>query len=146
MSDGNELYGDTLEGLASYTDSALQRDVQATLSRHDKPALGEALNKNQVASKMWLADTLLDTVGPDLGNVLILGGWFGVLAAVLLHDRRFSIGSVTSLDIDPRCADVALALNATHVRTGKFAAQTADMLAYDYRGSPAAAGDRKSVV
>jgi hypothetical protein len=133
--DKDEFYRDILEGMALYTRSAFQRDVLTTVSRHDEPALAEALNKNQMASKMWLADSLLDAVGPNLGNVVVLGGWFGVLAAVLLHDPRFTIARVASLDIDPRCADVALALNATHVRAGKFMALTADMLDYDYSGA-----------
>lgn len=142
----DEFYRDILEGMALYTGSALQRDVLATLSRHDAPALGQALNKNQIASKMWLADALLDTVGPNLGEVVVLGGWFGVLAAVLLHDPRFTIGRVVSVDIDPRCADVALSLNATHVRTGQFAARTADMLDYDYGGGAAATGTANLVI
>ena len=133
--DKDEFYRDILEGMALYTRSAFQRDVLKTLSRYDEPALAEALNKNQIASKMWLADALFESVGPaDLRNVLVLGGWLGVLPAVLLHDPRFAIARVTSLDIDPRCADVALALNATHVRAGRFAALTADMLDYDYAG------------
>jgi hypothetical protein len=135
--DKDEFYRDILEGMALYTRSAFQRDVLATLERHDEPALGVALNKNQIASKMWLADALFDAVGRELGNVLILGGWFGVLAAVLLHDPRFSIERVLSLDIDPRCADIALAVNAMHARVGTFATRTADMLEYDY-GSAAA--------
>ena len=134
----DEFYRDIIEGLAIYTGSALQRDVLATLSRHDVPDLGGALNKNQIASKMWLAESLLGAVGPDLGDVTILGGWFGVLGAVLLHDPRFTIGRVTSIDIDPRCAAIAESLNATHVRTGRFAARTADMLGIDY--APAGAG------
>jgi hypothetical protein len=128
----DEFYRDIIEGLAIYTGSALQRDVLATLSRHDEPDLGGALNKNQIASKMWLAESLLGAVGPDLGDVTILGGWFGVLGAVLLHDPRFTIGKVVSIDIDPRCAAIAESLNATHVRTGRFAARTADMLEIDY--------------
>jgi hypothetical protein len=66
-----------------------------------------------------------------------------VLGAVLLHDRRFTIGHVESIDIDPRCVAIALSLNATHVRAGRFAARTADMLDIDYelphadaRGAP----------
>jgi hypothetical protein len=128
----DEFYRDILEGLALYTGSAWQRDIVATLVRHDEPALGMALNKNQIASKMWLADSLLDAAGAELGNVLVLGGWVGVLGAVLLHDPRFAIDRVESVDIDPRCAAIALSLNATHVRTGRFAAHTADMLELDY--------------
>jgi len=133
--DKDEFYRDILEGMALYTRSAFQRDVVKTLSRLDEPALAEALNKNQMASKLWLADALFDTAGADLGSVLVLGGWFGVLPAILLHDARFTIARVTSLDVDARCADVARALNETHVRTGKFAAVTADMLDYDYAGA-----------
>jgi ribosomal protein L21E len=63
---------------------------------------------------------------------MILGGWVGALGAVLLHDRRFSIADIVSIDIDPACAPVAEALNATHARTGRFVARTADMLDVDY--------------
>ena len=139
----DEFYRDIIEGLAIYTGSALQRDVLATISRHDEPDIGAALNKNQIASKMWLAESLLEAMGSDLGDVTILGGWFGVLAAVLLHDPRFAIGRVTSVDIDPRCAPIALAVNATHVRSGKFGAHTADMLDLDYGPAIAGAGDAR---
>jgi len=143
--DKDEFYRDILEGMALYTRSAFQRDVLKTLSRLDEPALAEALNKNQIASKLWLADALFGAVGAELGNVLVLGGWFGVLPAILLHDARFAIAKVTSLDVDPRCAGVALALNDTHVRAGKFAAVTADMVDYDYAGGANAAGAPKLV-
>jgi hypothetical protein len=132
----DEFYRDILEGLATYEDSAFVRDVLATLSRHQDARIAVALNKNQMASKLWLADVLFTTIGSDLGRVLILGGWFGSLAAVLLHDRRFAIDHVRSVDIDPACAPIAESLNATHARAGKFDAQTHDMVAFDYlRGS-----------
>lgn len=142
----DEFYRDILDGLALYTGSALIRDILTTLSRHDEPALGEALNKNQMASKMWLADALLDSVGAELGNVLVLGGWLGVLGAVLLHDRRFTVELVESVDVDPRCAPIAQALNATHVRLGRFAARTADMLDLDYDRAPATERGAPNVV
>ncbi len=134
----DEYYRDIIEGLALYTGSALQRDVLATITRHAAPDIGGAFNKNQIASKMWLADALHDAVGPDLGEVAILGGWFGVLAAVLLHDPRFAIDRILSIDIDPRCAEIARSVNATHVRDGRFAASTADMLELDYGPGPGA--------
>jgi hypothetical protein len=128
----DEFYRDILEGLAVYSDSSFFRDVLATLTRHQEPGIAVALNKNQMASKRWLAESLYAAVGARLGSVLILGGWVGALAAVLLHDRRFEIDRVTSVDIDPRCAPVAESLNATHVRAGKFSAYTADMLTLAY--------------
>ena len=130
----DEFYRDILEGLAIHAGSALQRDVLATISRHDEPAIGAALNKNQIASKLWLAESLRASAGTAFPRVLILGGWVGVLGAVLLHDPRFAIDSVLSIDIDPHCAPIAESLNATHVRAGRYAAQTADMLGFDYGG------------
>jgi hypothetical protein len=146
IDDKDEFYRDILEGMAMYTGSDFQRDVLATLSRHEVPALGEALNKNQMASKMWLADSLLVTVGPRFGNVRILGGWLGVLSAVLLHDPRFAIDKVESLDIDPGCAAIAFSLNATHARTGRFTARTADMLELDYGGTSVVGSSQDLIV
>ena len=137
----DEFYRDILEGMAVYADSSFHRDILAAITRHQEPAIGVALNKNQMASKLWLAEALLATAGARLGHVLILGGWVGALAAVLLHDRRFVIDRVTSVDIDPRCAPIAESLNATHLRGGKFAARTADMLELDYSGDSSAAHD-----
>ena len=121
---GDEFYRDILEGLAVYTDSAFHRDVLGALTRHQEPGIAVALNKNQMASKRWLVDSLHATVPSALDRVLILGGWFGALAALLLHD--------------PRCAPVAESMNATHVRDRRFAARTADMLDLDYAGESAA--------
>ena len=140
----DEFYRDILEGMAIYTGSAFQRDVLATISRYEEPGIGTALNKNQIASKMWLADVLLGTVGAGLGDVVILGGWVGVLSAVLLHDTRFVIAKVVSIDLDGRCAPIAESLNATHVRAGRFAARTGDMLELDYTRSGAPTGDQVS--
>jgi hypothetical protein len=129
---GDEFYRDILDGLAVHADSAFHRDILRTLSRHQQPGIAVALNGNQMASKRWLAESLFATVGGDLGSVMILGGWFGALAAVLLHDGRFRIERVLSIDIDPGCAPVAESLNDTHARMGRFATRTADMLDIDY--------------
>jgi hypothetical protein len=143
----DEFYRDILEGLALWHASAFQRDVLRTLSLHQVPALGEALNKNQMASKLWLADALRESAGTRFGHVVVLGGWVGVLAAILLHDRRFVIDKVTSVDIDPACAPVAATLNATHAESGRFAAATRDMLAIDYaREFPASSSGPPGVI
>ena len=61
----------------------------------------------------------------------LLGGWYGLLAAMLLHDDRPQIDTVTSIDLDPTCEDVARSLNRTHVADGKFEAITADICTID---------------
>lgn len=128
----DEFYRDILAGLAVYEDSAFLRDIVTTLSRHQEPGIAVGLNRNQMASKRWLVDTLYATCGGRYDTIVILGGWIGVLGAVLLHDRRFAIEHVVSVDIDPACADVAHSLNATHVADGRFEARTADMRQLDY--------------
>jgi hypothetical protein len=144
--DRDERCLDILSGLATYFDSPFVADVAATLSRHREPDLGHALNPNQIASKRWLADALVAAAGGRFGTVTVLGGWFGVLAALLLDDRRLTIGRVVSVDIDPRCAEVARSLNATHVKSGRFAAHTADMHAIAYPPPGAAGADPDLVV
>jgi hypothetical protein len=133
----DDYYGDMLEGLAAWFASPQIADLRTTVSRHPEPDLGTALNRNQVTSKLWLADSLQASAGPAFGTVTVLGGWFGVLGAILLSDRRLAIERVVSVDIDPRCVAVAESLNATHVRAGRFSARTADMRTLDYAPNPA---------
>jgi hypothetical protein len=125
MDDLEERYRDILDGLAVYFASPFVADILATVSRHDVPDLGAALNRGQMASKVWLADVLATRAGGRFGTVTVLGGWFGVLAAILLSDRRLAIGRVVSVDVDPRCARVARSMNASHAE--RFEALTADM-------------------
>lgn len=134
MDDREERCRDILEGLATYFASPLVADVLAAVSRHPEPDLGAALNRNQFTSKLWLADALATAAGARFGTVTVLGGWFGVLGAILLADRRLAIGRVVSVDIDPRCAAVACTMNGSHLEGGRFAAVTADMLGWALAG------------
>ena len=96
------------------------------------PICWHALNRNQTTCKKWLVETLYKTTGGDLGRVCVLGGWFGVLGAMLLHDPRFNIEEVCSVDLDPSCEEVALSLNRTHAGTGRFRFLIADMYEMDF--------------
>ncbi len=84
---------------------------------------------------MWLRDTLYDTLGGAFGRIWVVGGWYGVLPAVLFDDARFDIGHITSIDVDPDCAPVAEILNTKAMQDGRFAALTADMYELDYGGT-----------
>lgn len=127
-------YRDILEGLATYFASPFVADVLATVSRFDAPDLGHALNRGQVTSKLWLADALAQSAGARFGTVTVLGGWFGVLGAMLLADPRLAIDRVLSVDIDPRCEPIARSMNASH--GARFTACTADMLSHAYEPPP----------
>jgi hypothetical protein len=128
--DDHERYRDILDGLATYFASPFVADILATVSRFDEPDLGVALNRGQITSKLWLADALATSAGGRFRTVTVLGGWFGVLGAILLADRRLAIDRVVSVDVDARCAPVARSMNASH--GDRFSAITADMLALEY--------------
>lgn len=130
---------DLLRGIAAFTASPLVQDLARTAGDHPAAALDHAFNHKQVACKLWLRDALLETLGPRHGRVWILGGWYAVLAAMLLDDRRLSFDEIVSIDLDPDCAPVALTLNRRHAREDRFRAQTADMYALDYAPGEAAA-------
>lgn len=137
-------YRDILDGLAAYCASPFVADVLATVSRFAEADLGAALNRRQIDSKLWLVDALAQAAGGRFGTVTVLGGWFGVLGALLLADPRLAIGRVVSVDVDPRCAPVARSMNASHGE--RFAAVAADMLDLRYPPPVAGAGPPDVVV
>ena len=138
MTEKDRLYLDILDGLSVYYDSPLIQDIVKTAAEFPEPDLGTAFNHNQTASKTWLIEALHDALGGNLGVVYVLGGWYGVLGALLLHDRRFDISRLLSVDLEDHCRPVAESLNRTHVDGGRFTALTADMLGLDYAGGATA--------
>ncbi len=128
----DEIFHTVLDGIARYTGDPFVADVAETVKRYADPYLGHALNKNQMASKRWLADSLAD-IGPGpIGTVWVLGGWYGVMGALLLADPRLAIERVLSIDLDPDCVEIAEFLNRRHTAEGRFHAVTADMHGLDY--------------
>ena len=122
---------DLMRGVAAYTASPLMKGLADVLARHPDADLGNAFNHKQVGCKMWARDALCETLGGDFGRIVILGGWYGILAGILFDDPRFSIGAIDSYDIDPSVASVAETLNRGWKE--RFSAMTADMYALDYR-------------
>ncbi|MBT5496658.1 MAG: class I SAM-dependent methyltransferase [Alphaproteobacteria bacterium] len=128
----DQFYKDLLDGLSLFYESRFITDIRNTALKFPVSELGNALNRRQTASKLWLLDTLFDCHGAALGKVHILGGWYGVLAALFIHDPRFEIERITSFDLDPTCAPIANSLNATNVERGLFEPITADILDLQY--------------
>ena len=133
MSDQQNMHLDILKGLAVHFDSPFVADIRETALHHPRLTLGHALNRNQMTSKKWLVETLFNATGGELGRVCILGGWYGVLGALLLHDPRFKVEHVHSIDKDASCEDVARSLNRTHVDAGRFEFLNADMYEMDFQ-------------
>lgn len=100
--------------------------------------LQHALNHNQIACKTWLLESLFGALGGRFATVHVLGGWYGLLGALMLSDARFQVDRILSYDLDPNCAQIAEWLNREWVAEGRFRAVTADVCELDYGGSGAA--------
>ncbi len=135
-----QSFKDILDGLAVLYENPFIRDIRDTVLAYPDSALGVALNKKQTACKKWLVEELYTTCGSDFGTVHIQAGWFGLLGAMLLADTRLNIGRLTVIDADPSCEVVARSLNATHVKTGRFAFRCADIYDLDYAAPPEGLG------
>ena len=126
---------DLLRGIAAYTGNDVIAALAHTEQRHPDAELDYAFNHKQIASKLWARDRLVETLGPKIDNIWILGGWYGVLAAVLLDEPKLEVGSIINVDIDESVGPIALTLNETAVKAGKFENQIADMYNLDYAGA-----------
>jgi len=132
MVDKDVYYQVILDGFSRYLESPFMADVTRTITRYPDARFYVALNKNQMASKKWLIDELYRAQGGDLGTVYILGGWYGILSAMLLNDYRFNIDCAVSFDMDPACEPIAEFMNRRHVDQNRFHAVTADVNRIEY--------------
>jgi hypothetical protein len=123
---------DLTRGIAAYTKSGLVGRIARVIADHPEAEITVAFNHKQVASKMWARDRLLEALGGQFSKIWILGGWYGVLAAMLFDDSRFDIDLIQSIDLDAEVAAVAKTLN--HDAGPRFEALTGDMYELDYLG------------
>ncbi len=128
---------DLLRGASVLTGNDLLLRLARTVSRYPAAQLDVAFNHRQIASKIWARDELVKIGNGRIELAWIVGGWYAVLAALLLDDPRLVMDRIVSFDIDPDVAAVARSLNEPQVVTGRFDALTADMYELDYRGVPA---------
>ena len=100
--------------------------MDAIRNSDDRYRTLESFWKGQVNSKVWLAENLVGFVPVRPLNIVIYGGWNGVLASILFNSN-LSIQYITSVDIDPVCEDIAKTVNRRYLDQNKFTAITADM-------------------
>lgn len=116
-------------------------DASYTEPKIKLEAVRDAMSKGQLNSKLWLVHHLMETF--DSGhsylyvNVLIVGGWIGLLSKLLFNHRhsKSRISHITSLDIDPACETFANILHRKEnrdPRNKRFTATTGDMYEFDY--------------
>ncbi len=103
--------------------------MDAIRNSDDRYRTLESFWKGQVNSKVWLAENLLGFVPVRPLNVVIYGGWNGVLASILFNSK-IAVKHITSVDIDPVCEDIANTVNKRYEIDSKFSAVTADMCEY----------------
>tara|TARA_R110001606_G_scaffold373150_1_gene530470 strand:- start:153 stop:746 length:594 start_codon:yes stop_codon:yes gene_type:complete len=103
--------------------------MDAIRNSDDRYRTLESFWKGQVNSKVWLAENLVGFVPVKPIDIVIYGGWNGVLASILFNSN-INVNSITSVDIDPRCEEIANTVNKRYEIEGRFRAVTADMCFY----------------
>jgi len=103
--------------------------MDAIRNSDDRYRTLESFWKGQVNSKVWLTEQLTGFVPVRPLNIVIYGGWNGVLASILFNSN-IAVRRITSVDIDPVCEDIATTVNKRYEIEGKFSAVTADMCEY----------------
>jgi len=85
-----------------------------------------AFSHGQIKSKMWLCDEI-ERFLPSPSRIAILGGWYGLVAFLLLTRDVKKIDYIRSYDIDPRVESIADKINNAWVcDKWRFKAITAD--------------------
>jgi hypothetical protein len=93
----------------------------------------ESFWKGQINSKVWLIEHLEKYHQNLPYNILVCGGWNGVLAT-LLFNSNLDITRIVSMDIDKNCEEIAYTMNKDYEMDGRFKAITSDMLTYEDYG------------
>lgn len=107
--------------------------MDAIRNSEDRYRTLESFWKGQINSKIWLIEKLQEILpwDPVAANIVIHGGWNGVLAS-LLFNTDMGITKITSVDVDPTCEEIARTINKRQEMEGRFVAVTADMCDYKY--------------
>lgn len=104
-----------------------------TIKKYPEIDFSDALSKGQIESKFWLIEELIKSE-LMLKTVFVLGGWYGILPALMLEPNHLMFSKIRSFDIDPSCADIADTMNRDPwvLNNWFFKASTADMYELDY--------------
>ena len=71
----------------------------------------DAFSNGQIDSKLWLCREL-ESLKWTSRLTHVYGGWYGVLAFLLLSREQFKVDKIENFDLDPACQQVADMINA----------------------------------
>lgn len=84
----------------SISDDFLNSITNWAIKWQDQVNLTDHFGRGQIRSKLWLVSELEKIIdNKQLGNVLMYGGWYATVAALLF--QRFSIKKFYNIDLDP---------------------------------------------
>jgi len=109
--------------------------MDAIRNSDDRYRTLESFWKGQIKSKIWLIENLTAHVSSIDNNIVIHGGWNGVLAS-LLFQSNIPINKIVSIDIDPKCEEIARTMNKIEHISGKFTSISCSMDEYRYNFFP----------
>ena len=67
--------------------------------------ISDSLDNNQWHSKVWLAQELYKQYNHDAGKILVVGGWYGLMAFLLRQQWKEPQMNIVSSDMDPMCKE-----------------------------------------
>jgi hypothetical protein len=86
----------------------------------------DAFSSGQISSKIWLCEHL-EGLRWKSNETDIYGGWYGILAFLLLSRGKFTVNKIRSFDKDPLCQPIADSINENWVwQDWKFKSFTED--------------------
>jgi|TARA_X000001036_G_scaffold415738_1_gene432160 hypothetical protein len=109
--------------------------MDAIRNSEDKERTLESFWDGQIKSKLWLIEALEKHKSIRNAEFVIHGGWNGVLACMMFNSE-LGCKHITSIDIDPKCKEIASTMNKRYEMEGKFESVTADMCEYEYTREP----------
>jgi hypothetical protein len=102
-----------------YTFGQFEADI-TDLSESEKVILSEALFDEQVLSKLWLLDHLFDLEPFERADILVLGGWCGVLPWLAHLTGRGTNTIWKSIDFDAGVGSIGRRAFGRHVPNVSF--------------------------
>ena len=100
--------------------------ADAIRNSKDRDRVLECFWGGQLRSKSWLVDHVEHHCNVKNAKIVIYGGWYGVLSTMLFNSN-LGIKHITSVDIDPKCKEIATTMNKRYEMEGRFTAVTEDM-------------------